>query len=97
MTAGVPQGTVLGPLLFLLYINDLSDNLQSTVKLFADDALLYGVITSDSDCDRLQDDLHKLEQWQNLWQMEFNPSKFKILCISNKKHPPQKRYWCFVE
>ena len=98
VTSGVPQGTVLGPLLFLLYINDLSDNLQSTVKLFADDALLYGVITSDSDCDRLQDDLHKLEQWQNLWQMEFNPSKCKILCISNKKHPPQKRYlFCGVE
>ena len=63
VTSGVPQGTVLGPLLFLLYINDLPDNLQSSVKFFADDALLYGVITNDTECDHLQDDLQKLEQW----------------------------------
>ena len=63
VTSGVPQGTVLGPLLFLLYINDLPDNLQSSVKLFTDDALLYGVTGNDTDCDHLQDDLQKLEQW----------------------------------
>ena len=96
VTSGVPQGTVLGPLLFLLYINDLSDNLQSTVKLFADDALLYGVITSDSDCDRLQDDLHKLEQWQNLWQMEFNPQNAKPYAFPIKSILP-KIGICFVE
>ena len=65
MKSGVPQGTVLGLLLFLLYINDFPDNLQSSVKLFADDALLYGVIASVTDCDHLQDGLGKLEQWQN--------------------------------
>lgn len=98
VTSGVPQGTVLGPLLFLLYINDLPDNLQSPVKLFADDALLYGVIANDTDCDHLQDDLQKLEQWQNQWQMKFNPSKCKILCISNKRSPPVKKYtFCGVE
>jgi hypothetical protein len=66
------------------------------VKLFADDALLYGVITSDSDCDRLQDDLHKLEQWQNLWQMEFNPQNAKPYAFPIKSILP-KRGICFVE
>ena len=82
VTFGVPQGTVLGPLLFLTYINDLPDRLNSEVKLFADDALLYGVIFNDTNCDKLQEDLCNLEQWQHRWQMEFNPSKCKILCIS---------------
>ena len=98
MTSVVPQGTVLGPLLFLLYVNDLPDNLQSSVNLFADDALLYGVIASDTDCDHLQDDLQKLEQWQNQWQMQFDPSKCKVLCISNKRSPPVRKYtFCGVE
>lgn len=55
MTSGVSQGTVLGPLLFLLYINDLADNLQSSIKLFADDVLLYGVIANDRYCHRSQE------------------------------------------
>ena len=74
LTSGVPQGTVLGPLLFLIYINDLPNNLHSTVKLFSDDVLLYGVISHDFDCDHLQEDQYELEQWQNLWQMEFKRS-----------------------
>ena len=98
VTSGVPQGTVLGPLLFLIYVNDMPENLHSTVKLFADDALLYGVIESDIDCDHLQEDLYKLEQWQNLLQMDFNPEKCKILCISKKRCPPQMKYMlCGVE
>ena len=93
MTSGVPQGSVLGPLLFLTYINDLPNGLTSTVKLFADDTLLYGVVVEDSDCDNLQDDLNKLEIWQNEWQMQFNPSKCNIICISNKQRPPQRQYF----
>ena len=60
VSSGVPQGKVLGPVLFLLYINDLPDNGQSSVRLFADDALLYGIVASDADCDLLQSDLHRL-------------------------------------
>ena len=60
VTSSIPQGTVLGPLLFLLYINDLPDNVQLSVRLFADDALLYGVVASDVDCDLLQSDFLRL-------------------------------------
>ena len=98
VTSSVPQGTVLGPLLFLLYINDLPDNVQSSVRLFADDALLYGIVASDADCDLLQSDLRRLESWQYHWQMEFNPSKCKIVTISRKNNPPQRKYvFCGVE
>ena len=71
VTSSVPQGSVLGSLLFLTYINDLPNGLTSTVKLFADDTLLYGVVVDVSDCDNLQDDLNKLEIWQPEWQIQF--------------------------
>ena len=70
-----PQGTVLGPLIRLLYINDLPNNLTSNVRLFADDCLLYQPVKSDNDTSLLQNDLIKLEEWQNTWLMEFNPIK----------------------
>ena len=91
MTSGVPQGSVLGLLLFLTYINDLPNGLTSTVKLFAYDTLLYGMVIEDSDCDNLQDDLNKLEIGQHEWQM--HPSKCNIICISNKQRPPQRTYF----
>ena len=53
VTSGIPWGTVLGPLLFLLYNNNLPDNVQSSVTFFADDALLYGIVASDTVCDLL--------------------------------------------
>ena len=87
-----------GPLLFLLYINDLPDNVQSSLRLFADDALLYGIVASDADCDLLQSDLRRVESWQYHWQMEFNPSKCKIVTISQKNNPPQRKYvFCGVD
>ena len=72
VTSGVPQGTVLGPTLFLIYINDIADNITSNIRLFADDCVLYRTINSTSDNITLQEDLNKLVHWSNIWQMDFN-------------------------
>ena len=85
--SGVPQGSVLGPSLFLFYINDLPDNLNSTVRLFADNIIVYLTITSQKDCQTLQDDLTKLAIWEDLWKMEFHPNKCTVLTVSKKKNP----------
>ena len=82
VTSGVPQGSVLGPLLFLLYINDLPDTVTSQVRLFADDTAIYLAVNSKQDCHTLQQDLDLLAQWENLWEMDFNPSKCFVLNIS---------------
>ena len=84
VTSGVPQGTVLGPLLFLIYINDLPKCVSSHCALFADDCLLYQQIKSNDDHEILQHDLHNLELWANKWLMSFNVSKCEVLRISLK-------------
>ena len=75
VTSGIPQGSVLGPLMFLIFVNDLPCYVKSRVRLFADDTVIYLTIKSESDCRQLQDDLHSLEKWESDWFMEFNPSK----------------------
>ena len=75
VSSGVPQGSVLGWVLFLVFINDLPDNIRSSVRLFADDCVLYRNICSPSDCLILQDDLDRLAQWETDWQMKFNVAK----------------------
>ena len=94
VTSGVPQGSVLGPALFLVYINDLPEKLHSTPRLFADDCLLYRVIESTADCDLLQRDLHTLEIWENDWSMEFAAEKCMVLRVTrkHKKNILQKKY-----
>jgi hypothetical protein len=90
VTSGVPQGTVLGPLLFLIYINDLPDVVKhSAVRLFADDSLLHRKIKTDRDQVLLQQDLDSLAKWESMWQMAFNPSKCNTIHIQNgkRKHP----------
>ena len=75
MTSGVPQGSVLGPTLFLTYVNELSKNIKSQVKLFADDTMLYRMIKSQRDSSILQKDQDQLGRWEKDWQMSFNADK----------------------
>ena len=85
VTSGVPQGTVLGPLLFLVYINDLPSTVQSRARLFADDCLLYRTIKGEQDTAILQHDLDQLQQWESDWMMSFNPEKCEVIRITNKR------------
>ena len=80
VTSGVPQGTVLAPLLFLCFINDIyiSNKINSRIRLYAD-VLLYTTVHSQADCQRLQKDLHTLEEWAANWRMLFNSQKCEFL------------------
>ena len=89
---GVPQGSILGPLLFLQYINDIVENINSSIRLFADDTTLY--ISVDKPVQaayQLNSDLSKIHQWANQWLVTFNPSKSESVIFSRKcnrlKHP----------
>ena len=84
VSSGVPQGTVLGPLLFLCHINDLPTTVKSRVRLFADDCLLYREIRTRDDHTTLQKDLDSLETWAQNWGMKFNAKKCYILSIRQK-------------
>ena len=84
VSSGVPQGTVLGPLLFNIFINDLPDVVSSQVRLFADDCLIYRNISNSDDARALQADLDSLQEWEHTWMMSFNPTKCESICITNK-------------
>ena len=75
VTSGVPQSSVLGPILFLIFINDISQGISSQMRFFADDTIIYRQISTHSDSEALQEDLKTLENWSRVWQMEFHPSK----------------------
>ena len=83
--SNVPQVTVLGPLLFLCHINDLPSWMKSTVRLLADDCLLYRLIKTIQDQIHLQKDLESLEKWASLCGMRFNASKCYIMSIHRSK------------
>lgn len=90
--SGVPQGTVLGPLMFILYINDIGNDTSSSIRLFADDCLLYRRIASREDSETLQRDLDQMCKWAKIWQMNFNPGKCSVLRVTLKRKPISNRY-----
>ena len=71
ISSGVPQGSVLGPFLFIVYINDLPELVSSDLYMFADDTKLYRTISSESDCDILQQDLNNVMDWGKKWLTNF--------------------------
>ena len=86
--SGVPQRSVLGPVLFLIFVDDLPENIRSSVRLFADDCVFYRNIESPMDCQILQDDLNSLAQWETDWKMKFNVAKCHSMRVT--RHPTDK-------
>ena len=83
-----PYGsTVVTPLLFLCFINDLPEKITSKIRLYADDVLLYSTINSFEECYTLQEDLNTLNKWSQTWKITFNTSKCEFLRITKKLNP----------
>lgn len=91
VTSGVPQGSVLGPLLFIIYINDIDEGIVSRLSIFADDTKLGSDVSTPEKVEQLQIDLEKLGEWSDKWQMPFNAAKCKVMHIGYRN--PQSEYF----
>ena len=83
----MPQGSILGPLLFLVFINDIVEEIDSSIILLADDTSLYIVVDPDSAI-KLNADLSRIEMWASMWLANFNPSKSESLIFFRKVNKP---------
>ena len=92
VTSWVPQGSSLGPILFLIYINDLPDKTRSKVRLFADDTSIYFAVSSLEDAQILQQGLDHLHQWELDWDIEFNSIKCVVIHITRSRTPVPSQY-----
>lgn len=84
VVSGVPQGSVLGPVLFLIYINDLPDSINSVVKIFADDTKIFRTVGNPEEGRMLQDDIDTLATWSGAWQLPFNIEKCKVMHLGTR-------------
>lgn len=88
VTSGVPQGSVLAPILFLLFINDLAVNINANIRLFADDCILYKQVKSCCDQIELNDALNDVVRWCSKWQMVINSDKTVAMQVTKKEITP---------
>ena len=83
--SGVPQGSALGPILFVVFINDMPKSLSSVCKMFTDDAKVYREVNCTEDCESLQLDLDIMSEWPHKWQLPFNETKCKCMYFGTPK------------
>ena len=90
VTSGVSQGSVLGPVLFVIFINDMPEATESICQMYADDTKLFRPIQTPADIKTLQQDLNNLVDWADIWQLRFNADKCKIIHLGRTN--PQSHY-----
>ena len=95
VTSGVPQGSVLGPTLFLVYINDLPQQVSCDISLFADDTLIYQIVNSPADKQVFQKNIDSLEKWALSCSMPFNVRKCSVMIFNQTCHAPDASYTLF--
>ena len=94
VTSGVPQGSVLAPIMFLIYINDLGEDISndSYINMFADDAKIQRKIVNENSCKELQEDINKIKAWSEKWKMEFNVDKCHVVRFGESSKRPEWQY-----